>query len=150
MQTYRNSILPLIAITLTVLGISYTACHDSRAGAPESGPAQELRQEISHFEQDITELRKVHDEHIKAYANEMGCVGESKTLEIINHHNALLDHLKNRLEYHKLQIIQSDTTNTERNRIQLEDLKKDEQELAKDAEVIRTGFDEFVPTHATK
>jgi hypothetical protein len=135
---------------MVVFGISYSACHDSKADAPAGGPTQELRKEISQFEQELTDLRKVHEDQIKQYSNEMGCIGESKTLEIINAHNALLDHFKQRLEYHKLQMIQADTTNSERNKHQLEELKKDEQELTNNSEEIRNGLEAFTPTHVTK
>ena len=150
MQTYRNSILPLFAIVLTILGVTYSACNDSKADTGNETPAGELRQEVNRFGQQLEELRTLHEGHIKAYSEEMGCVSNSKALEIINHHNELLDHLTQRLEYHKLQLIQADTSNTGRNKAQLEELKKDENELAKDGDEIRNGLDQFVPTHATK
>lgn len=150
MQTYRNSILPLFAIVLAVLGVTYTACNDSKADTGNESPASELRQEVNHFGQEVEELRTLHEGHIKSYGEEMGCMSNSKALEVINHHNELLEHLTKRLEYHKLQLIQADTSNAVRNRAQLEELKKDEVELSKDGDEIRNGLDQFVPTHATK
>ncbi len=152
MQVYRSSILPLIAFIFTLMGISYSACHESKA-KDQSSPsgASELRLEVSRFEQSLEELKLVHDQHIKAYSDEMGTMRDSKALEVINKHNALLEHHTSRLDYHKLQMAHADTTNAARNKTELEELKKDIQQLTNDAQVIRTGLDDFSPpTHVTK
>jgi hypothetical protein len=152
MQVYRSSILPLIAFIFTLMGITYSACHESKA-KDQSSPsgATELRQEVTRFEQDLTDLKTIHDQHIKAYSDEMGTMRDSKALEVINKHKALLEHHTSRLDYHKLQLVQADTTNAGRNKAELEELKKDMQQLTNDAQVIRTGLDDFSPpTHVTK
>ena len=150
MQTYRQSILPVFAIALAILGISYSACNDSKADSGSKTPAAELRQEINRFELKFEELSDLHEKQVGSYASDMGCAGNSNALEIINTHQAILDHLSQRLQYHKLQLIQSDTTNTARNKTQLIELKKDIQALDSSSVELRTGLDDFVPTHVTK
>lgn len=137
-------------MTLAILGISYSACNDSKADSISKSPAAELRQEIGRFELQYKELNSLHENQVGSYANDMGCAGNSKALELINNHQAILDHLGQRLQYHKLQLIQSDTTNEQRNNDQLAELKKDLQDLDSNAGEIRTGLDKFVPTHVTK
>jgi len=151
MQTYRSSILPFAALILTLLGLSYSACHESKAEGQSGSGAAELKQEILRFEETLSELKLIHQGHVTTYSGEMGCTGDSKALEIINMHNELIDHAQARLEYHKLQLIQADTTNQERNNAELAELKKDLEQLESDGQQIRTGFDNFTPaTHVTK
>jgi hypothetical protein len=149
-SSFRTAILPLFATALTVLGISYSACQDSNAEGQNGSPAKALREEIVHYEQELNDLKKIHQDHIKAYSYEMGCNGQSQALEVINNHNQLIDHLNQRLQYHKLQLIQSDTSNIARNSKQLEELKKDEEELTRGGNDIRTGLNDITPTHVTK
>lgn len=150
MQTYRTSILPLFAIFLTFMAISYSACHETIAETKPTGGASELKNEISRFEKELGELKLINDGHVKEYSAEMGCNGNSQALEIIKHHNDLIDSLTQKLEYHKLQLIQADTTNQDRNKVELEQLKKDFQDLETDAQEIRTGLVNIPPTHVTK
>ena len=152
MQTYRSSILPIVAIALAIFGISYSLTHNNEAVAKTPSGSSVLVQEVARFEKDLAELNLVHENHIKSYSDEMGCVKDSKALEIVSHHKSLLEHNKQRLEYHKLQLVQADTTNAERNQGELAELQKDFDQLNKDKEEIRTGFDNFVPgtAHITK
>src|SRR5882672_11000695 len=116
MQTYRSSILPLVAILLTFTAITYSACHETIAETKPLSGAPELKAEISRFEKTLNELKLINDGHVKDYSAEMGCTGNSQALEIIKHHNELLESLTKKLEYHKLQLIQADTSNQERNK----------------------------------
>jgi hypothetical protein len=150
MQTYRSSILPLFAILLSITAISYTSCHDTVAETKPGGSAAELKQQITRFEQTLTGLKLINDGHVKDYSEEMGCTSNSKALDIIKHHNELIEALNKRLGYHKLQLIQADTTNQERNKVELDELQKDFKTLETDAQEIRTGLVDYPPVHVTK
>jgi len=119
MQTYRSSILPIVAIALAIFGISYSLTHNNEAVAKTPSGSSVLVQEVARFEKDLAELNLVHENHIRSYSDEMGCVKDSKALEIVSHHKSLLEHNKQRLEYHKLQLVQADTSNAERNQGEL-------------------------------
>jgi CRISPR/Cas system-associated protein Cas10 (large subunit of type III CRISPR-Cas system) len=150
MQTYRSSILPVVAITLTIILMTYSACHESKAESkPESG-AIELKEQISRYEDALKDLEAIHLSHIKSYSDEMGCVSDSKALAIINAHNEILAHDKEKLEAYKLQFIQADTSNEERNKKELDELKKDYDQLQIDGQEIRTGLQNIPPLHVTK
>lgn len=150
MQIHRQSILPVFAILLAVFGITYSACNDSKADQGDTSPASEIRQEITRMEQKYKELSQLHESQVQRYATDMGCSANSTTLETINKHQAILDHFNQRIQYHKLQLIQADTANTGRNGQQLEELKKDLQDLSNNEAEIRNGLDKFTPTHVTK
>ncbi len=130
--------------------MSYSACHESKAESKPYSGAIELKEEITNFENALKELKSVHDQHVKDYSAEMGCNGNSKALGIISYHNELLEFLNHKLEYHKLQFIQADTSDQERNKKQLAELKKDFELLQADGQEIRTGLDNYPPTHVTK
>ena len=149
MQSNR-SLLPLFAFLFTISAFFYSACNESRAGQKSTSSSAVLVEKVSQFEKEYTELKNIQQEHIKKYSDEMGCLHDSKALEIVNHHNELLEKNAARLKYHRMQLIQADTTNTERNNKQLEELNKDLQQLENDGEVIRTGFDNFQPAHITR
>lgn len=151
MLTYRSSLLPLVALIFTIGSLLYSACNESNADQKKmTGASSALNEQVILFEKQLSELKLLHDNHIKAYSDEMGCVKDSKALEIVNQHKALLDGNSERQNYHKMQLIQADTTNLERNTAQLEVLKKDLAQLQADAEEIKTGFDNFTPAHITK
>ena len=149
MQSNR-SLLPLFAFFFTIGAFFYSACNESKAGQKPTSTSSALAEQVARFEKELTGLKNIHLGHIKEYSDEMGCLRDSKALEIINHHNELLEKNSARLQYHKMQLIQSDTTNAERNNKQLEELKADMQQLENDAEVIKTGFDNFQPAHITR
>jgi hypothetical protein len=150
MQTKSGFILPVVAIFLTFMAMSYSACHDSKAESRPSSGAIELKDEISRFEKELGELKKINDSHVQEYSEEMGCTANSKALEIIKHHNELIETLTKRLEYHKLQFIQADTANQQRNKAEMTELKNDFKELETDGQQIKTGLVAFPPTHVTK
>lgn len=149
-QTYRSSILPLIAFILTIGALCYSACHESRADQNAQTEAVGLTEEISRFENALSELKTIHTNHIKQYSDGMGCLRDSKALELIDRHNALLDHHSQRLQYHKMNLLQSDTGNLKLKNKQFADIKHDFLILQNDAQQIRTGFDNFKPAHITK
>jgi hypothetical protein len=148
---YRRSLLPLFAFLFTISALAYSSCHESKADQKNAtGVSSELTKEVSLFEQQLTALKVIHDNHVKTYSDEMGCVKDSKALEIVNHHRALLEKNSERRNYHRMQLIHADTTNVDRNDKQLKELKKDLLQLQADAEEIKTGFDNFTPAHITK
>ncbi|MBI3510501.1 MAG: hypothetical protein HY064_07535 [Bacteroidetes bacterium] len=150
MEVIRNAILPTLALALTMLGISYTACSDTKAEVNNAGPAAELRAQIVQFEMKLNEMKKVHQSHVQQYSNEMGCNSDSKALGLIKHHNDIITHYQQLLDYNKLQLIQSDTSNSVRNKAQLDDLMKNIASLENDAREIKNGFVDFTPEHITK
>src|SRR6478672_5652618 len=97
MQTYRSSLLPLFAFIVTVIALIHS-CSDSKAeNASGNSVSAELKQEVSRFETELNELKTIQQEHIKTYGDEMGCVRDSKALEIVNKHNALIQENSERL-----------------------------------------------------
>src|SRR5688572_23948200 len=144
MQTYRSSLLPLLAFVVTISAIFYSACNESKADQKKtSGASSSLMEQVVLFEKQLSDMKIVHQNHVKTYGDEMGCVKDSKALEIVNRHKALLDKNSERQKYHRMQLIQGDTANAERNEKQLAELKKDLIQLHADAEQIKTGFDNF-------
>jgi hypothetical protein len=151
MQTYRSSLLPLVAFLVTISALFYSACNESKADQKKSsGVSSSLIDQVTLFEKQLYDLKIVHQNHVKTYSDEMGCVKDSKALELVNRHQALLDKNSERQKYHRMQLIQADTTNEARNNNQLTELKKDLLQLQADAEEIKTGFDHFSPGHVTK
>ena len=154
MQSYRSSILPVVAIVLAFLAMTYSACHESIAesnpvSADSSNGQAELKKEISRFESSLKELQLIHDGHIKSYSDEMGCVRDSKALEIIKHHNELLATHKDELASFKLRIIMGGS-DAEKNKADLQELKKDFDQLQIDGVEIRTGLENIAPLNITK
>lgn len=149
-KTYKSSILPLFACLFALSALCYTACNESVAGQKSESGAAQLQEQVSKFQQTLTELKTLHADHVKKYSSEMGCNHDSKALEIISHHNDLLNKHTSRLQYHKMQLAQADTSNAQRNSAQLLELKKDFDQLNADGNEIRTGFDNIDPVHITK
>ncbi len=149
-QTYRSSILPLVAFVITIMALSYSACHESKAMTKSESSASELIKLVSKFEQGISELKSIHAQHLKTYGDEMGCSKDSKALAIINRHNELIENHLKRLRYHKMQISQTDTTNNVRNNFQITEVKKDLVQLEVDKQEIRAGFNTITPSHVSK
>ncbi len=150
MQTYRSSLLPLVAFIITIGALFHSACNESKAGQAQTSSSSTLNEQVKVFETKLTELKLIHTKHIKTYSDEMGCVKDSKALEIVNSHKALLDKNGERQNYHRMQLIHADTTNPARNEAQLAELKADLTQLQTDGAKIKTGFDNFIPVHVTK
>ncbi|HET6991671.1 MAG TPA: hypothetical protein VFJ43_10125 [Bacteroidia bacterium] len=132
------------------MAFGYSACHESIAQVKSESGITLLKEQVRKFEQTLSDLKTIHADHVKQYSTEMGCTRDSKALEIINHHNELLDRHLQRLKYHKMKLAQADTSNADRNNEQLLELKKDFEQLTIDGNEIRTGFDNIEPSHVTK
>ncbi|GAB4132629.1 MAG: hypothetical protein Fur0041_04160 [Bacteroidia bacterium] len=149
MKTGHTSFLPAVAIFLSLFGIFYSGCQDSKA-ENKNGETGSIRSELRAYENKLNDVIKIHDSHVASYSNQMGATSESKALFLISEHRNKIEHHQSRIAYHKLQLVQADTSNAKRNAEQLNELKEDINQLNKDAESIRTGFDNAIPAHFSK
>ncbi len=143
-------VLPFLACLMALLGIGYSACQESKADNGPTGTIAAIRAEITKLDLLYQEVKAIHEKNVVAYGQEMGVTSNSNTLVKINAQRDLIEQYRLRLEYHKLQLLQSDTTNQTRNENQLKELTKDFNDLSKDAETVRAGFGEEVNTKVTK
>lgn len=146
----KNIVLPFLAVTLAILGITYSGCQESNAGAKASGSIVEIKKNIASYKQLLTDLQVIHDKNITDYAQQMGVTSNSEGLAEITAQNALLDANRSRIEYHRLQLIQADTSNQTRNTLQLQELAVDISKLQIDGEIIKAGIGEPVITKVPK
>lgn len=147
----KTILLPVIAIIVAFFGISYSACQESKADTKSTGSAAKIREEITRFDQMLKELSKVQQENIAAYSQEMGVTSNSNGLETVSKQNEVLEKFRSRLEYHRLQLIQADTTNETRNEMQLKEISDDITTMEAEGDVIRHGMgEEPVNTKVTK
>jgi head-tail adaptor len=146
----KNILLPIAAVLVALFGISYSGCQESKADTKSTGTAGKIREEIVQYEQMYNELKKVQEANVTAYSEEMGVTSNSTALEQINKQNEIMENLRLRLEYHRLQLIQADTTNETRNELQLKEISEDIVKLKADGEIIRSGLGETVNTRVTK
>ena len=146
----KNIVLPFVACFMAVLGIGYSACQESKADSVPAGTVAAIRSEITKLDLLYKEVKVTHEKNVIAYGQEMGVTSNSNTLEKINSQRELIEKYRLRLEYHKLQLIQSDTSNQTRNDNQLKELNSDLTALTADAETIKAGFSESINTKATK
>jgi hypothetical protein len=146
----KNIVLPLAACLMAMLGIGYSACQESKADNVPAGTVAEIRTNITKLDLLYQEMKTTHERNVIAYGQEMGVTSNSNTLEKINTQRELIEKYRLRLEYHKLQLIQSDTTNQTRNENQLKELNTDLAAFTTDAETIKAGFSESLNTKATK
>lgn len=146
----KNILLPIAAVMMAFFGISYSACQESKADNKATGSAVQIREEIARFDQLLKELNKIQQENIAAYGQNMGVTSNSTGLELISQQNEVLTSYHAKLESHRLQLIQADTTNQTRNEMQLTQLEKDIATLQTDGEIIRHGLNESVNTKVTK
>ena len=146
----KNILLPIAAVMMAFFGISYSACQESKADSKATGSAAQIREEIARFDQLLKELNKVPQENVAAYGQDMGMTSNSSALELINRQNEILATYHSKLESHRLQLIQADTTNQTRNELQLTELASDIEGLKTDGEIIRSGLTETVNTKVTK
>jgi len=146
----KNILLPIAAVMMALFGISYSACQESKADSKATGSAVQIREDITRFDQLLQELNKIQQENINAYGQDMGVSSNSHGLELISKQNEVLATYHAKLESHRLQLIQADTTNQTRNEMQLTELEKDITALQTDGEIIRQGLEEPVNTKVTK
>jgi hypothetical protein len=146
----KNILLPIAAVMMAFFGISYSACQESKADSKATGSAAQIREEIGRFDMMLKELNKIQQENVAAYSQDMGVTSNSNGLEIISRQNEILETYHAKLESHRLQLIQADTTNQTRNEMQLTELEADMSQLQKDGDFIRNGVSETVNTKVTK
>lgn len=147
----KTLFLPFAAIMLAVFGISYSGCQESKADTKTTGSAARIKEEITKFEQLLKDLEKVQQANVNAYSQDMGVSSNSTGLELVSKQNEILDKYRSRLDYHRLQLIQADTTNETRNEIQIKEIETDITQLQADGEVIRNGLNnDPVNTKVTK
>lgn len=146
----KNIVLPLAACLMAMLGIGYSACQESKADNLSSGTVAEIRSNINKLDLLYQDVKSTYEKNVIAYGQEMGVTSNSNTLEKINGQRDIIEKYRLRLEYHKLQLVQSDTSNQTRNENQLKELNTDLAAFNKDAETIKAGFSESLNTKATK
>jgi hypothetical protein len=146
----KHILLPIAAVMMAFFGISYSACQESKADTKATGSAAQIREEIARFDMMLKELNKIQQENVAAYSQDMGVTSNSNGLELITQQNEVLSAYHAKLESHRLQLIQADTTNQTRNEMQLTELANDMTQLQKDGEVIRLGMSETINTKVTK
>lgn len=146
----KQILLPIAAVIMALFGISYSACQESKADTKATGSAAQIREEIARFDMMLKELNKIQQDNVTAYSQEMGVTSNSKGLELISQQNVILETYHAKLESHRLQLIQADTTNQTRNEMQLQELEQDMTQLQSEGEVIRHGLSEPVNTKVTK
>lgn len=150
-EQMKTILLPLAAIMMALFGISYSGCQESKADTKTTGSAAKIKDEITKFEQLLKELEKVQVNNVNAYSQEMGVSNSSNGLELVSKQNEILDKYRSRLEYHRLQLIQADTTNETRNQIQIKEIETDISQLQTDGDIIRNGLsNDPVNTKVTK
>lgn len=138
----KNLLLPLAAIMIALFGISYSGCQESKADTKETSKAAKIREEITRFDNMLKELNRIQQENVNAYSAEMGVSSNSNGLETITKQNEVLEKYRSRLDYHRLQLIQADTTNETRNEMQLKEIEADITQMQVDGDVIRKGLTE--------
>lgn len=146
----KNFALPIAACFMAILGIGYSACQESKADSVPGGTVAAIRSEITKLDLVYQEVKATHEKNVIAYSQEMGVTSKSNALDKINTQRELIEKYRLRLEYHKLQLIQSDTSNQIRNENQLKELNKDLTAITSDGEIIKAGFSEPINTKATK
>ncbi len=149
-EQMKNILLPVAAIMMAFFGISYSACQESKADSKATGSAVQIREDIARFDQLLTELKKIQQANVTAYGQEMGVTSNSNGLELISKQNEILATYHEKLESHRLQLIQADTTNQTRNELQITELENDITALQTDGDIIRHGLNEEVNTKVTK
>jgi hypothetical protein len=129
-------LLPFSAGLITIMAISYSACHESKADAANHSGTMVLSQDLHRYEEKIKEMTIIHEEQVKNYTNEVGMTSNSEALEMIQEHKQMLEKHQSRIDYHRLQMLHSDTTDISKtNKIQSE-LKADLEVIVKDIEKI--------------
>jgi hypothetical protein len=146
----KNILLPLAAVMMALFGISYSACQESKADSKATGSAVQIREDIARFDQLLKELNKIQQANVATYSQDMGVSSNSTGLEVISKQNEVLAKYHEKLESHRLQLIQADTTNQTRNEMQLTELEKDINSLQTDGDIIRNGLNEPINTKVTK
>lgn len=129
-------LLPFSAGLITIMAISYSACHESKADGANNSDVLVLSQDFHRYEEKIKEMATIHEEQVKNYTNEVGMASNSEALEMIQAHRQILEKHQSRLDYHRLQMLHSDTTDVNKTNKILSELKADFEVIVKDIEKI--------------
>ncbi|MGL5891935.1 MAG: hypothetical protein ACRC3B_18725 [Bacteroidia bacterium] len=116
------------------MAISYSACHESKADKVNDSPVSVVNKDIQRYEEKIKEMTVVHEEQVKNYTNEVGMTSNSTALEMIQEHKMMLEKHQGRLDYHRLQLLHGDTTDSVKTNKMLSELNTDLEAIAKDIE----------------
>lgn len=149
MNTLIKNILPILAGVLAVFGIVYSGCHESRA-KNEAGTAVELRKAIQLYEQQILEAETIHLAHVEQYGKEMGVTTGSDVMPKITAQQELLKKHKEIVEAHKMELLQTDTTNAVKNKELIKAIDANYQVLLKDLPVIKESLTGEYKTNVPK
>ncbi len=149
MNTLIKNILPILAGVLAVFGIVYSGCHESRA-KNEAGTAVELRKAIQLYEQQILEAETVHLANVEQYGKEMGVTTGSDVMPKITAQQELLKKHKEIVEAHKLELLQTDTTNADKNKELIKAIDANYQVLLNDLPVIEESLTGEYKTNVPK
>lgn len=149
MNTLIKNILPILAGVLAVFGIVYSGCHESRA-KNEAGTVVELRKAIQLYEQQILEAETVHLANVEQYGKEMGVTTGSDVMPKITAQQELLKKHKEIVEAHKLELLQTDTTNADKNKELIKAIDANYQVLLNDLPVIEESLTGEYKTNVPK
>ncbi|MCE2772861.1 MAG: hypothetical protein LW750_05415 [Bacteroidetes bacterium] len=139
MNTLIRNTLPILAGVLAVFGIVYSGCHESRA-KNEAGTAVELRKAIQLYEQQILEAETVHLANVKQYGEKMGMTSGSDVMPKITAQQELLKKHKEIAEAHKMELLHTDTTNSDKNKELIKAIDANYQVLLNDLPAIEESL----------
>ncbi len=137
MESIKSILLPLAALLLTLTGISYSACHESKANSLRVAGVQELHTELSSYKQAVESLQATHTEWVEKYAKDMGCNSQSVQLAEVKKNDSLIQSYQERLKFHQLELLHADTTDTIRNSRQLIQLRVELSKIHQDLEELQ-------------
>ncbi|MGL4596517.1 MAG: hypothetical protein ACRCYO_03255 [Bacteroidia bacterium] len=150
MESLKSILLPLAALLLTLAGISYSACHESKANSPQVAGVQELHSELKSYQQAVEALQLTHTEWVEKYAKDMGCNSQSVQLEAVKQSDSLIQSYQEQLKYHQLELLQADTTDTIRNSRQLIQLRVELSKINEDLEALKKVNQAYNSKNITK
>jgi hypothetical protein len=150
MESIKSIFLPLIALLLTLAGISYSACHESKANGPEISGVKELHSELKAYEQAVEAIELTHRDWVNKYAKDMGCNSQSVQLAVVKENDSLIQSYQDRLKYHQLELLHADTTDTIRNSRQLIQLRIELSNINADLEALKKVNQSYSSKNITK
>jgi thiazole synthase ThiGH ThiG subunit len=130
-------LLPFTASVLTIMSISYSACHESKADGANDSATALVNGDFRKYELKIDELIKLHESQVKLLTNDVGMTSNSEALEMIQKHKSVIEKHQSRLDYHRLQLLHGDTADTAKANKMLNELKSDLELIAKDMEAVK-------------
>lgn len=127
-------LLPFSAGIITVMAISYSACHESKADAANDTLTAFVNKDFHRYEEKINEMTRLHEEQVKNYTDDVGMTSNSEALALIQSHKVLLEKHQSRLDYHRLQLLHGDTTDVVKTTKMQNELKVDLETITKEIE----------------